>query len=230
MKLLAIETSGDACSAALLHDESIISRFRIAPRQHADILLPMLDELLHEGGLSMDRIDGLAVGRGPGAFTGLRIATGVVQGLAFSADLPVALISTLTAMAQRGFRELGAQQILAGFDARLNEVYWSACRLNDEGIMMPVDKEQVCLPEKVPLPDSGIDSGEWLGLGSAWRSYVDVLSQRLKEYCGHWHEDFCPHAHDIAVLGRHAFSQGKVVSAEDVQPVYLRDNVADKPG
>jgi len=225
MKLLAIETSGDACSAALLHDESIISRFRIAPRQHADILLPMLDELLQESGFAMARLDGLAVGCGPGAFTGLRIATGVVQGLAFSADLPVALISTLTAMAQRGWREQGAPRVMAGFDARLNEVYWSNCRLNDQEVMMPVGTEQVCRPERVPLPP---DSGDWLGLGSAWRTYGDVLSQRLNKHCRQWHEDYCPHAHDIAVLGRHAFSLDRVVSAEQVQPVYLRDNVASK--
>lgn len=224
MKLLAIETSSDACSAALAIDGDIISRFQVAPRRHAEILLPMLDELLLDGGLSIAQLDLLAMGCGPGAFTGLRIAAGVVQGLAFSADLPVVPVSTLTALAQCGWREYGAKKILAGFDARLREVYWSACRLNEDNIMTPVADERVCLPEHIPLPEYN----GWLGLGSAWHSYADVLSKKLGSCCQQWHDDHYPHAFDIAVLGEYAYAQGRAVAAEQVLPVYLRNEVAKK--
>jgi tRNA threonylcarbamoyladenosine biosynthesis protein TsaB len=224
MKLLALDTSGDACSAALLVDGLIISRYELAPRRHAEIVLPMFDELLQEAGATIAQLDAVAVGVGPGAFTGLRIAVGVVQGLAFAHDLPVVPISTLTALAQRGWREQGAQQVLAGFDARLQEVYWSACRLNEHEIMVAIDDEQVCRPEEVPVPDSG----SWLGLGSAWLTYSEVLAPRLGEYCQQWLDDRGPHAHDIAMLGHQAFLAGRAVTAEQVLPVYLRNNVARK--
>lgn len=225
MKLLAIETSSDACSAALLFDGGIISRFQVAPRRHADILLPMLDDVLGEAGLGLTQLDALAMGCGPGAFTGLRIAAGVVQGLAYAADLPVARISTLTALAQRGRREFGSDKVLCGFDARLGEVYWSACVLTDEEVMVPAGEECVCRPEDVPQPDGG----SWLGLGSAWQSYATPLSKRLQLYCHRWHGDCYTQAEDIAILGAHAFRNGQVVPAEQVIPVYLRNTVVDKP-
>jgi tRNA threonylcarbamoyladenosine biosynthesis protein TsaB len=225
MKLLAIDTSSDACSAALMLEGRMISRFQIAPRRHADILLPMLDDVLDEAGIQLTQLDALAVGCGPGAFTGLRIAAGVIQGLAFAADLPVARISTLTALAQRGRREFGSDKVLCGFDARLGEVYWSACVLTDEEVMVPTGDECVCRPDEVPQPDGG----GWLGLGSAWQSYQTPLVKRLNLYCHHWHGDCYPQAEDIAVLGAHAHRNGQSVSAEQALPVYLRNTVVDKP-
>lgn len=224
MKLLAIDTSTDACSAALLLDGELSSRFRVAPRKHAEILLPMLDELLAEAGISLTQLDVLAMGCGPGAFTGLRVAAGVVQGLAYAADLPVVRISTLTALAQRGWREFGVDKVLCGFDARLQEVYWSACVLTDQGIMVPTDEERVCRPDEVPQPRGGI----WLGLGSAWQTYQAPLSKRLSLYCHHWHGDCHPDAKDIATLGLHAYQEGLSVTADQVLPVYLRNNIVDQ--
>lgn len=224
MKLLAIDTSTDACSAALLLGDELTHRSCIAPRKHADILLPMLDELFADAGISLTQLDALAMGCGPGAFTGLRIAAGVVQGLAYAADLPVARISTLTALAQRGWREFGVEKVLCGLDARLQEVYWSACVLTDEGVMSPVDGERVCRPEAVPQPAGGI----WLGLGSAWQSYQTALSKRLSLYCHHWHGDCYPDARDIATLGLHAWRSGQTVTAEQVVPVYLRNNIVEQ--
>jgi len=224
MKLLAVDTSSDACSAAVSVDGQIISRFEIAPRRHAEILLPMLDELLHEAGISVAQLDVLAMGCGPGAFTGLRVAAGVTQGLAFGADLPVVMVSTLTALAQRGWREQRTKQVLAGFDARLGEVYWSACQLDEAGFMTATGNERVCRPEDIPMPDSA----NWLGLGSAWQVYSDVLSDRLGARCLDWQGDIYPHAIDISVLGEHAYAAGQAVSAEQVLPVYLRNDVARK--
>jgi len=224
MKLLAIDTSTDACSAALLLDDELTTRFQIAPRKHADLLLPMLDELLGDAGIALTQLDVLAMGCGPGAFTGLRVAAGVVQGLAYAADLPVARISTLTALAQRGWREFGVDKVLCGLDARLQEVYWSACVLTEQGVMVPTDAERVCRPEEVPQPAGGI----WLGLGSAWHSYQTPLSKRLNLYCHHWHGDCYPEARDIATLGLHAYRDGLTVTADQVLPVYLRNNVVDQ--
>lgn len=224
MKLLAIDTSTDACSAALLHGDELTTRFQIAPRKHADLLLPMLDELLIDAGISLSQLDVLAMGCGPGAFTGLRIAAGVVQGLAYAADLPVARISTLTALAQRGWREFGVDKVLCGLDARLQEVYWSACVLTEQGIMEPIDTERVCRPEEVPQPGGGT----WLGLGSAWQNYQVPLSKRLSLYCHHWHGECYPEARDIATLGLHAYRDGLTVAADQVLPVYLRNNVVDQ--
>lgn len=224
MKLLAIDTSSDACSVALSVDDRVISRFDIVPRRHAEVLLPMIDELMLEAGMKVSQLDVLAMACGPGAFTGLRVAAGVVQGLAFSADLPVALVSTLTALAQRGWREQGARQVLAGFDARLQEVYWSACRLNADGFMIPDYQELVCRPENIPVPDSN----GWLGLGSAWQTYGDVLSTGLGDRCQQWQGDYYPHAIDVALLGGRAYENGQYVDAVHALPVYLRNNVAKK--
>jgi len=174
--------------------------------------------------MKIAQLDVLAMGCGPGAFTGLRVAAGVVQGLAFSADLPVAPVSTLTALAQRGWREQGARQVLAGFDARLQEVYWSACCLDAQGYMVPVDEERVCRPENIPLPDSN----GWLGLGSAWQAYSDVLSATLGTRCQQWQGDCYPDAIDIAVLGEQIYAANQAVDAEQALPVYLRNNVAKK--
>lgn len=225
MKLLAIDTSSDACSVALIIEGEILSKIRIAPRRHAEILLPMLDALLLEAGISMSQIDALAMGAGPGAFTGLRIAAGVVQGLAFSTDIPVVMISTLTALAQRGWREQSADHVLAALDARLKEVYWSACTLNRDNIMLPVTQEIVCNPAEVPIPEANA----WLGLGSAWQVYNEALSLKLGNCCQRWMGDFTSHAHDVALLGEYGFNLGHAVSAEQVIPVYIRNDVAKKP-
>ena len=130
MKLLAFDTAGEWCSAALLIDGSVRFRAEHAGQKHSQLLAPMLDELLAEAGLSYRQLDGLAFGCGPGSFTGLRIACGVAQGLALGADLPVLAISTLAALAQQAFRQHGRRQILSAFDARMAEVYWAAYRID----------------------------------------------------------------------------------------------------
>ena len=224
MKLLALETSTDACSAALWCDGEILSRFQHAPRQHAEIILLMIGSLLDEAGITFADVDVVAMGCGPGAFTGLRIAAGVTQGLAFAEKLPVVNVSTLTAVAQRGWREFGVRKVLAGFDARLQQVYWSACVLNDDDIMVPIGSECVCSPEEISLPDSD----GWFGLGSAWTSFEDTLCKRLVKHCVSWEGNCYPDATDIAVLGVQGFKEGKQISADRVLPVYLRDNVAEK--
>ena len=141
MKLLAIDTSEDACSAALCVGDEILERFEIAPRRHTELILPMMDGLLAEAGLSLRGLDALAFARGPGSFTGIRIATSIVQGAALGAGLAVVPVSSLQALAQGARRLHGAGQVLSALDARMREVYWGAYRADDAGIMTEVVAE-----------------------------------------------------------------------------------------
>ena len=224
MKLLAIDTAAEACSAALFLDGEVASRFLIAPRRHGELILAMLDELLTAAGLRLADLDALAFGRGPGAFTGVRIATGVVQGAAFGADLPVVPVSNLAALAQRHFRENGHRRILSAFDARMGEVYWGAYEIDSNGLARAMGIEQVAMPEQVSVPEGG----EWHGAGSGWASYGDALRVRVGENLGTVTPELVCHAEDVAVLGVAGFLEGQAVPAEQALPVYLRDQVAWK--
>lgn len=224
MKLLAIDTSTEACSAALLIDDEVHERYRLAPRQHTQLILPMIDGLLSEAGLNIVALDALAFGRGPGAFTGLRIAASVIQGIAFAADLPVVPVSSLAALAQGACREKGVRRVLAAIDARIQEVYWGEYECDHEGLVRLRGQELVCLPLQVPLP-SGDD---WYGAGTGWEIYLPALQQRLREAVNIWDGRRYPAARDIALLGGAVYRRGEAVSAELALPVYLRDEVAVK--
>ncbi|MEW6648534.1 MAG: tRNA (adenosine(37)-N6)-threonylcarbamoyltransferase complex dimerization subunit type 1 TsaB [Pseudomonadota bacterium] len=218
MKILALESATESCSVALLDGAAVIARSRMAPREHAALLLPMVQEVLAEAGLVLAGLDAIAFGRGPGSFTGVRIATGVTQGLAFAVDLPVLPVSTLAALAQGALRELGAQQVAAAIDARMGEVYWGLYRAQD-GVMTLEGEEGVFAPALVPLPPGG----GYTGYGSGWATYGDVLARR----CGitvHQGERF-PQAEDLLPLAAAAWRAGMAVTAAEAQPVYLRDKV-----
>ncbi|UAW97701.1 tRNA (adenosine(37)-N6)-threonylcarbamoyltransferase complex dimerization subunit type 1 TsaB [Halopseudomonas nanhaiensis] len=219
--LLAIDTATEACSAALLVGDRVFHRFEVIPRLHAQRLLPMVDELLIESGVTLQEIDALVFGRGPGAFTGVRIATGMVQGLAFSAGKPVIPVSNLAALAQRGWREHGAEAVCAAIDARMDEVYWGCFRLID-GVMQAVSGERVCAPEQVAAPD-GFEPQ--LGCGTGW-SYVDRLAVQVPASAA----DMLPDARDLIDLALPAWHAGETVDAADAQPIYLRDQVATPKG
>lgn len=224
VKILAIDTSTEACSAALLCDGEVTERFQLAPREHAALILPMVESLLAEAGLALGQLDALAFGRGPGAFTGVRIGTGVVQGLAFGADLPVVPVSSLAAIAQGTWRELGAERVLAAIDARIQEVYWGAYRRGDSGVMELSGQEIVCRPGEVPVPTDG----GWFGAGTGWGAYGDELRARVGAALDGCEAERFPHAADIAVLAVEGMSRGLAVPAEQALPVYLRDEVAWK--
>ncbi len=226
MKLLAIETATEACSAALYQDGEIIEQYQFAPRQHAQLLLGMADALLAEAGLTPSHLDALAFGRGPGAFTGVRIATGVTQGIAYAADLPVVPISTLASLAQGGYREFGWQQVAAAIDARMNEVYWGSFRVDEKGVVLPVMEERVCPASKVP----GLEGSGWHGIGSGWATFSEELIQAAGQGVADWQGEYFPHAQDVAMLAVDAFARGLAVSADKALPVYLRDQVVDRPG
>ncbi len=227
MNLLAVDTSTEACSSALWVDGVCREIFELAPRRHGELLLGMADQLLADAELSLADLDALAFGRGPGSFTGVRIATGAIQGLAFALGLPVAPISSLQALAQGVARELEQSSVLAGFDARMNEVYWGAYRMTSGGVVEPVVAELVCAPENVPVPDDG----EWFGAGSAWQSYGEQLRGAVGDRLAGMDPERYPHARDVAVLGAAAVARDQVVPAHEALPVYLRDSVTQvKPG
>ena len=224
-RILAIEAATEACSAALLVDDTIVERFEVAPRQHVALMLPFVESLLADAGISLNQLDAIAFGRGPGSFTGVRIAAGMTQGIAFGADLPVIPISTLAALAQGAVREHGVTAVLAALDARMQEVYWGAFMCDAKGLVEGVGKECVCAPERVecPQPDG------WSGAGSGWETYAEVLALRCSVPADAVYAKQQPHAADVARLAAREFAQGKVLAPEQAIPVYLRDNVAAKP-
>jgi len=225
MKLLAVDTSTEACSAALSINGEVIERFEIAPRKHAELILPMIDSLLNEAGCVLSQMDAIAFGRGPGAFTGVRIGTGVVQGLAFSIDRPVVPVSSLAAMAYGAMAAFNTDNVLTGIDARMGEIYWGVYQRAASGGVVLLGEESVCKPDEAFVPPA---SGNWIGVGTAWKAYNELLTARYAGLLGESHSDQFPRTRDIAALGVIAYEAGQAVSAEEAQPVYLRNNVAVK--
>ncbi len=223
MKLLAIDTSTEACSAALLHDGEVSYRYQLAPRQHADLILGMCDELLAEADVQLKHLDAIAFGRGPGAFTGVRIATGVVQGIAFAHQLPVVPVSSLAAIAFSAWQANKTKNVMTAIDARMGEVYWACYECSEQGVKEVVN-EQVCVPGDVVLPNNGA----WMGLGSGWQTYQEELSRVAAEFVSDVDGTVFPNAQTIVQLASIAYQKGELLSAEQAIPVYLRDNVAKK--
>lgn len=221
MKLLAIDTTESACSAALLNDGEITERFEIAPRQHSALILPMMDELLRQADLTLSQLDALAFARGPGSFTGVRIATAITQGAAFGANLPVVPVSSLQALAEGCRRRTDAKGVLVALDARMQEVYWGAYRIDESGKPVPVIEEAVLAPADVVVPEQA----DWHAVGSGWGSYHDLLKSRCDNLQS-VDSDAQVHAADVAQLAVAALAAGQTVRAENALPTYLRDQVA----
>ena len=224
MKILAVETSTDACSAALFVDGQIREQFKIAPREHTKLILPMIDSLMADAGLRPQQLDAIALSRGPGSFTGVRIATGVVHGIALGADLPVAMVSTLASMAQDYFnRHAVAKMAFTALDARMEEIFWGVYRRDELGLAELHGDEAVTPAGEVIFPDQ-----DGFGVGSGWGAYPEILSARIGHRLQGSDSEVWPRAACIAQLGAHAHAQGLSVAVEQAMPVYLRDKVAKK--
>lgn len=221
MKLLAIDTSGDACSAALLTDGGIDQLLETAPRRHGELILPMMEQLLRQAGLGVRDLDAMAFGRGPGSFTGVRIATAVVQGAAFGAGVPVVPVSTLAAMAQGQYRRGGQRKLLAALDARMGEVYWGCYRIDADGLAAPCCEERVCPPTDVGAP-AGAD---WFGVGPGWSAYGPDLTAALGTAVSGTNPDGFCEARDLAALAAELVRRGHQVAPDQAMPLYLRDRV-----
>jgi len=224
LKLLALETSSEACSAALYCDGAISEQFEIAPRGHGKLILSMIDAVLADAGISKSQLDGVGFGRGPGAFTGVRIATSVAQGIAFGLDVEVAPVSSLAALAQGVYRRSGQQQVAAIFDARMGEVYWGQYRLNETGCMAALVDERVCAPDAIDL--QGLED-PCFGAGSAWQVFSDELTRIYGERLLGMDTECRAQAQDVCTLAVDVFNRGQQVAPELALPVYLRDNVVN---
>jgi len=225
-KILAIDTATEACSAALYIDGVITEKYQLAPREHTQLILKMIESLLKDANLKISDLDALAFGRGPGSFTGVRIATGIIQGIAFASDLPVITVSTLASIAQQAYDNHQHESVLAGIDARMGEMYWAAYQLDENNLMVLCDEEKVS-PASAVIIDKNISS-EWCGAGSAWESYAQQLNEQLGTQIVDVYPDYFPHSASIVKLAAAAYVRGEAVEAALAQPVYLRNDVAKK--
>lgn len=218
MKLLAFETATEACSVALYLDSEVVERFEVAPRRHAELSLPWAERLLAEAGVKKSQLDAIAVGRGPGAFTGVRLAIALAQGIALALDRPVVPVSTLRALAAQGQGE----RILATIDARMGEIYAATFRRDGDDVVATGD-EVVVAPAEYALPGQDHD---WIGVGTGFAAESAALQSRLRDRFGRIDAAALPHAADVAKLAALAFARGEAVAAELIEPAYLRNNVA----
>lgn len=225
--LLALDTSTEACSVALWHKGEKTHLDELAQRTHTKRILPMVDELLANSGINLKQVDALAFGRGPGSFTGVRVGAGIAQGLAFGADLPVIAVSNLTAMAQAAFELNQAKNVAAAIDARMNEVYFSQVKrekvrseLGEFFQWNPVIEEQVCQPEKVLEQLSDLTAYR---VGTGWGAYPQFKENGLEGS-----DIILPSAQYMLELALTDYAQNKIISALEIEPVYLRNEVTWK--
>ncbi|MBA5761867.1 tRNA (adenosine(37)-N6)-threonylcarbamoyltransferase complex dimerization subunit type 1 TsaB [Vibrio sp. 404] len=224
-KILALDTATENCSVALLVNDQVYFRSEVAPRDHTKKILPMVDEVLKEAGVTLAELDALAFGRGPGSFTGVRIGIGIAQGLAFGADLPMIAVSTLEAMAQGSYRVNGATNVAAAIDARMSEVYWGRYSRQESGEWLAVDAECVIPPANL-VEQIVADESQWTTAGTGWEAYADQLDS-LALSCKQG-DILYPDAQDIVQVAKFMLAKGETVAVEESSPVYLRDNVTWK--
>lgn len=221
MKLLAFETATEACSVALYIDGEILERFEIAPKQHTQLALPWAEQLLAEAGIKKSQLDAIAVGIGPGAFTGVRLAVALVQGIALALDKPVVPISSLAALAMQAV-DLKTERILAAIDARMGEIYCAEFRLSAEKLVDALSEEIVIAPENY---QSVLDL-PLVGVGTGFGANNEALQNNLKLQLIACRADALPHASDIIKLAVRDYLLGKMIAPDNLEPAYLRNKVA----
>lgn len=213
--IIALETSSELASAALLHGDQVIAREATGVQNHSQSILPMVQELLRQSGITLAQCDAIAFGAGPGSFTGVRTACGVAQGLAFGADKPVVPVVTLLAMAQACRETSGASDVLAVMDARMDEVYWAQYRYRDGW-------QTVVEPTLSPAAAVAA-AGDVVACGNGLAAYPDAFAHLSGLLLV---PEVRPHAAQVARLARGALAEGKSVTAREAQPIYLRNKVA----
>lgn len=217
--ILALDTATEACSVALLHKGQKTFIDELSPRSHTQRILPMVDELLQKAQISLSDVDYLAFGRGPGSFTGVRVGTGITQGLAMGANLPVIAVSNLLAMAEQAYQQLGAKNVIALIDARMNEVYFAQFQHTEKG-WETVVAEQVCSPEKAIEQFQLVENATVVGTG--WGAYLPFSDAKLPLVVS---EITLPSAQFMIALAQKAIENGEICSAMEIEPVYLRNEV-----
>lgn len=225
MRILAIDTATEACSAALWNDGNTCAHFELCPREHTQRILPIVQDILTQGGVSLTDLDALAFGRGPGSFTGVRIGIGIAQGLALGAELPMIGVSTLATMAQGAWRKQGASRVLAAIDARMGEVYWAEYQRDAQGVWHGENTEAVLKPEAVQQRLAELE-GEWATVGTGWAAWPDMTQgENVTLSDG---DVLLPEAEDMLPIACQLLEQGKTVAVDKAEPVYLRNEVAWK--
>ncbi|WP_440904699.1 tRNA (adenosine(37)-N6)-threonylcarbamoyltransferase complex dimerization subunit type 1 TsaB [Catenovulum sp. SX2] len=227
--ILALDTSTEACSAALLLNDNGQTteyvEFDVCPREHNKRILAMTESVLQQADINLDEVDLIAYGKGPGSFTGVRIATGIVQGLALGANKPALGVSTLAAMAHGVYRSQfdssGEVFVVPAIDARMNEVYMAAYKITGKGIVETLVNEQVCPPENA-LEQLNTQQ-KWSAIGTGWQTYQQELSAQLAVDI--YNQQPFPSALDIALIAAEKAKTQTLESAADISPVYVRDQV-----
>lgn len=223
--VLALDTATEALSVTLQCGDRRFTQFEVAPRLHAQKILPLIDTVLKQAGITLADVDAFVFGRGPGAFTGVRTAVAVVQGLAFTHGKPVYGVSTLMALAEGARRQHGATQVLAAIDARMGEIY-AAAYAYENGVW------QLKLPEAVLPPGQLLfaETGDWFACGTGWQVHgEDMRAGVTAALAIETGDGRLPDAQDMLTIALPALLRGEGVPAEQALPVYLRDQVADKP-
>jgi tRNA threonylcarbamoyladenosine biosynthesis protein TsaB len=213
MRFAAIETSTEWCSVALWRDGTVVGAERHAPNRHSELVLPMLESIFERENFTFGELDAVAFGAGPGSFTGLRIACGLAQGLAFGRGLPVIGVSTLEALAE----ECGAPRVVACIDARMREVYYAALERQGSA-WWEIVPAQCVAPGAAPVPP-----GEgWVGCGNGFAEYPDFLKGKISFLKAEIH----PSAMGVARLAAPRLAAGQGVDPAQAAPLYVRDKVA----
>jgi tRNA threonylcarbamoyladenosine biosynthesis protein TsaB len=223
MKILALDTATEACSVALGLEDRVFERYLELERGHAESLLPMIDEVLAEAGCELGSLDAIAFGRGPGGFTGVRLAASVAQGLAFGAGLRVLPVSDLAAVAVRAAAlHAPARRVLVVNDARMREVYWA--RYSIDGVLS--GEERVGAPASVELPDA-TDPGSWIAAGRGLAAWPELAERCRRQGAAAVFPELLPRAAEVLALARSDAAAGLLLQPEAALPVYVRDKVAD---
>lgn len=222
--ILAIDAATEVCSIALWYDGKIFTRFSVSPRSHAHTILQMVEQCLIDAHLDLHHINVLAFGRGPGSFTGIRIAVGISQGLAFGADLPMIGISSLLTIAQGVYRQLGIKKVLVAIDARMGEIYCACYELKSDNCWQGEETETILKPEQLLAKINTLDD-EWAiaGTGLSTSPILEITNFNLLKS-----GIYLPDAQDMLPLALREWEKGKMVNAEKAQPVYLRNEVSWK--
>ena len=223
MRILAIETSSDWCSCALLVGDQLLVREAHTPQRHNEHVLPMIQALLAEAEVGVSGLTAIAFGAGPGSFIGVRIATSVAQGLGLAGEVGLAPISSLAAMAYHGWETHHQRNWLVAFDARRNEVYWGAYRCSKD-VIAPIQiiAEEVSVPPQVSVPKASL----WSGIGSGWDSFRSLLTARVADRLNTIIANQRPQAASIAALAVPVVASNTLLSPQEALPNYVRHRIA----
>ena len=227
MKLLALATSPDACTVAVLNAETVVGRHAEVAREHTRSLMPMIREAMIDAGLGFDDLDAVVLGNGPGSFIGMRIAASVTQGIAFAAGLRVVPVSSMAALALQVLDETSGDVAAIAQDAHMQEVYFGLYRRTQEGLVVPISDERLAAQERLPELET-LDASACIAAGKGWQLYPE-LEAANDGLITTTSSRMVPDARYLLKLGRAAYANGESVDPVDVKPAYLRQKVASVP-